>query len=455
MKKIFGIAALLAAGVSLRAAVTSDSVSPVVGISTTNAMQTGIAIDARNNIHMCFYDPALQVLNYAFLQNGTNVWAVSTVSETGVQVAPQNALALENGLVPHVVFYEINPSSGVRHARLNGAYWVTDSVEDFVGTPPYVSIAVGTDNKPRVAYTYSPSSSTVYAEYSTTWSTYTVLASSFAGPVDLALTSANAPRILFVSSTATSGWTVGIADRQGPGFRSVLYGDENLPIDDGVALAVDALGNAHAVFTSSTTPPSGKITHYAVFNSTGDPLSGTPFTNPLDLFVSTQAPVFSDIAVDSQNHAAIVASPGKTDLRLLRFDGTATPGLTTLAVSTDPVGVGVSVALNPLGHIVTGYYQVGSADVRFATEADRHLSITGSLFDFTPAALSGASLSLSGPVLSSSVVSDAAGAYSFNELLKGLMMSLPPNPVTLSNRPSVKSSCGTPAPRTRISRAGR
>jgi hypothetical protein len=221
---------------------------------------------------------------------------------------------------------------------------------------------------------------------------------------------------------------VGIADRQGAGFTGTLYdlsGGLNLPIDDGVSLAVDAAGNAHAVFTSSTTVLGGKITHYAVFNSTGGFLSGTPFSNPLDLFVSAPAPVFADIAVDSQNHAAIVVSSGTTALSLIRFNGTAVPTVTSLAVSTNPVGVGVSAALNPLGHLVSGYYQAGSADVRFLTEADRHLPITGSLTDFTPAALPGATLSLAGPVTPTSAVSDAAGLYSFTQLFEGTYQITP------------------------------
>jgi hypothetical protein len=167
MKRFGVLAVLLFSTGGLRSAVTSETLVSVT-VSTSNAMQTAVALDSRNTVHLAFFDPATQALKYAKLTNGTTTWAVSTITGSGT-VGPQCGLAL-SGSTPHVVYYETTSGSeGVKHARLSsGGSWNVDTVESFVGTNTYVSIALGTDGLPRVAYYNSAASATAYGFYTGT-----------------------------------------------------------------------------------------------------------------------------------------------------------------------------------------------------------------------------------------------------------------------------------------------
>jgi hypothetical protein len=145
-----------------------------------------------------------------------------------------------------------------------------------------------------------------------------------------------------------------------------------------------------------------------------------PFTNPAYLIDTSTAPVFADIAVDSDDNALIVVSTG-TQLDLYHYTGSDTPTKTTLESATVWSGIGVSLDLNRFDHAVVSCYSedAGGGEVRFLTEAARGLSISGTVSDFTLAALPGVSLSLSGNIDNKSVLSDGVGAYSFGDLFEG------------------------------------
>ena len=102
MKRLFLLLWILSAG-PLWGAVTTGEVATVSSISSTTYMQTGIAIDQYNTVHMTFYNPGDERLKYTRLLNGQTAWSapINVVDKT---VAPQSALALEAQKTPHVGF---------------------------------------------------------------------------------------------------------------------------------------------------------------------------------------------------------------------------------------------------------------------------------------------------------------------------------------------------------------
>lgn len=391
------------------AAVSTDTVATSVAVSSSVFMQTGVAIDTRNNVHLVYVDTATLTLKYAQLANGTTTWTLSSVS--AAQVGPQCALALEGGLSPHVVYYQTNGTPAVMHGRLSGGSWSTDTVEAFTGTNTFVSIAVGADRNPRVAYYNSVSSSTVFGARSAgVWSTFTVVTSTFGGPVDLALTSADSARIALVNgSTVTSFRELSYARQTGPSAFSVstpfFIGTDTTTLG-GLALALDSLGQAHV----------------AVYDTFSDGLDYVEF----DAAGSTIAAVvvdsgpgtgfFCDIAVNSADDPRIVYF-STAGLKTATRSGSWAP--TVLDTGT-VVGVGAALAFNRFDHYLAGYLNADLSEAKFLTDAIRNLSIAGTVLDFSFAPIPGVTLSLSGNIASTAVsISSVTGAYSADHLFEG------------------------------------
>ncbi len=374
-------------------------------------MQTGIALDDDNNVHLTFFDPALSELRYAKLANGATTWsAVSTVA--GPSVAPQSALALEAGRIPHVVYYETSGTPALKHAELSGSTWNADTIETFTGTNTFVSIAVGADRNPRVAYYNSASSTTVFASLSgIVWSTFTVRTSTFGGPVDLVLTSTDGARIALVSgSTTTSRRFLSYAMQSGSSFAvsdHFIIGTDTSPLG-GLSLALDSAGRAHiAVYDGGQ-----GFLEYVNLTSTGAVAS----SQALD--ATPAAGVFNDIAVNDQDEPMIVYVSSGAGLRRASFDGSSWT-LSALE-SGSVVGVGPSLVFNRFGSYLGGYYNGDSGEVKFITDAARDLSLSGAVLDFLAAPIPGAVLTLSGTIATTGVsISGATGVYSVERLFEG------------------------------------
>jgi hypothetical protein len=189
----------MAAG-GLRAAVTTEQVTTVSAVSSTTFMGTNVALDSQNTVHVTYYDPASQRLRYTKLVNGQTTWSapINVIDQT---VSPRSDMKL-SGNTPHVVFYEIDATgarAGVKHTQLNGTTFQSPTtIQSFVSTITYVSLAIASNGQPRVAFNNTVSSATVYAAYSgTAWSTHTVHISSYPTAVALDLASDDTPRLAF------------------------------------------------------------------------------------------------------------------------------------------------------------------------------------------------------------------------------------------------------------------
>lgn len=404
MKKTLLLLPILAVPWSVRSAVTVDTVSPVA-VTTSVYMSANIAQDSHSNVHMVFVDTTTQILKYATLPNGTTTWTVTDI--TSNKVTPQSDLALSPSGIPHVVYYQTDSPAGVKHARLSGSTWLSDSVEDFISTSTFVSIAVGTDNAPRVVYSQSVSSTSFYGSQSgTVWVT-TPIFTVTGGPVALALDSSNSPS--FLSIVDFLGERLGLFVKQsGSGFYLAGFAQESASPLFGtqqMGLAIDKLGMAHMSYFDEDT--GGLV--YGFFD-------GVNFTSST-VDASSGAGAYSDISVNEQNKPMIVYTSTGIGLRSAVLTSFWT--LSTLESGTFN-GVGPSVVFNRYGHYLAGYLNGDTNELKFMTDAPRDLSISGTVLDFAGAPIPGVALTLSGGIASAGVtVSAITGGYSADHLFEG------------------------------------
>lgn len=404
MKNRLLLLTLLAAPWSIRAAVSFDSVASVA-VTTSAFMSANIAQDSHNNVHMVYVDTTTQILKYAELLNGTTTWAVTDI--TAKTVSPQSDLALSPSGVPHVVYYQTESPAGVKHARLSGSSWLVDSVEDFVSTSTFVSIAVGTDQVPRVVYSQSVSSTSFYGEQSgSVWVT-TAIFTVVGGQVDLALDSSNSPSIFSVVDYLGARYGVYLKPFESGFYIAGLAQLTATPLfgTQQIGLAIDKVGNAHMSYFDET---NGGLV-YGYFN-------GVDFSSST-VDASPGAGAYSGIAVNDQNEPMIVYTSTGIGLRSAVLGTSWT--ISTLESGTFN-GVGPSVAFNRYGHYLAGYLNGDTNELKFVTDAPRDLSISGTVLDFTGAPIPGVALTLSGGIPSASLsVSAITGGYSADHLFEG------------------------------------
>ncbi|MBP9699010.1 MAG: carboxypeptidase regulatory-like domain-containing protein, partial [Elusimicrobia bacterium] len=330
------------------------------------------------------------------------------------------------------VYYQTDSPAGVKHARLAGAAWSTNTVEDFVSTATFVSIAVGSDSDPRVVYSQTVDSRTRYGEWSgNVWVTTDVFDFDFVGgPLALALDTDNTPHGLSVGDLFGTRYVVFFKKEQGGMFLADVLGWSVDPIVETqkMGLAVDRQGKAHMSFFDEN--EGGLV--YALFD--GAHVSSST------LDVSPGAGVHSDIAVNSQNFPMIVYLSAGIGVRAAVFGG-ASWSLSTLEAGAQN-GVGPSVVFNRYNHFLASYLNGDSNELKFLTDAPRDLSISGTVLDFGGSPIPGASVTLSGGIASTVLtVSEINGGYAAEHLFEGSYTLTPAKggyvfqPTTLSFSP--------------------
>ena len=407
MKKSLFLLPLLTLPWVVRAAVSTDTVTSVT-VSTSDFMSASIALSSRNDVHMVFVDTTTQILKHAKLLNGTTTWAVSDVTDK--KVAPQSDLAIAPNGTLHAVYYQTDSPAGVKHARNSGSSWVTDTIENFVGTKAFVSIAVGADNVPRVVYNQTVSSTTWYGEQSGgVW--ITTKAFNFTGgPCALALEANDTAHFVSVNDDSDLRY-VSLVNQTGP--QTFTFADFRLFSSPGlmgetqkVGLAMDSSGNAHFSYFDEEV---GGMFY-------GSKVGASTATVVVD--AATGAGSSSDIAVNDLNKPMIVYLSTGVGLRSAVLVGASwTPS--TLESGTLN-GVGPSVVFNRYNHYLAGYLSGDSNELKFITDAPRDLSISGTVLDFAGAPIPGVSLTLSGGIASTALtVSGTTGGYSADHLFEG------------------------------------
>ncbi|MBK8574224.1 MAG: hypothetical protein IPN90_00585 [Elusimicrobia bacterium] len=395
---------LLAAPGAVGAAVSMDTVMSVA-VSTSGFMSASIGLDSRNNVHMVFVDTTTQILKYAKLSNGTTSWVVSDVTDK--KVAPQSDMALSPSGAPHVVYYQTDTPAGVKHARLSGTTWVAGSVEDFVSTNTFVSIAVGSDDVPRLLYTQTVSSSTWYGkDVGGVWVSSMVIPVA-GGPLTLALDDTNTPYILTVVDYLGDRYVIFAQQTVLGDFAggTVFFTSDSLSKAQKIGLAIDKQKKAHMSYFDENI---GGL----VYGS----YDGISFSSST-LDASPGAGYFSDIVVNDLDKPMIVYSSTGVGFRSAVLGASWT--LSTLEPGAFN-GVGPSLAMNRYNHYLAGYLNGDANELKFITDAFRNMSISGTVLDFMGSSIPGVTLTLSGGIASSSLaVSGNGGGYSADHLFEG------------------------------------
>jgi hypothetical protein len=404
LRKLGFLLSVLTVSVSLRAAVSMDSVTSVT-VSTMGFLNASIALDNRNNVHMVYVDTTTQILKHAKLPNGTTSWVISDVSNK--KVAAQSDLAMSPGGTLHAVYYQTDSPSGVKHSWLAGSTWVSDSIEDFVSTNTFVSIAVGSDNIPRVVYSQTVSQTTQYSEQvGTVWISSTVMIAP-CGPVALALDDTNAPRFLSVVDDSGNRYVIYVFRTNSGVFLGELLATVPSPLfkSQKIGLAIDKGQKAHMSYYDESV---GGLM-YSVFN--GDSLSSVPLDG------SPGAGYFSDIAVNDRNEPMVLYSSMDVGVRSAVLGTSWT--LSTVESGTLN-GVGPTLVFNRYHHYLAGYLNANTNELKFVTDAPRNLSVSGTVLDFVGSSIPGVVLTLSGGIDSTPLtVSPSGGGYSADHLFEG------------------------------------
>jgi hypothetical protein len=414
VKKALAVLLMMAAG-GLRAAVTTEQVTTVSAVSSTTFMGTNVALDSLNTVHVTYYDPASQRLRYTKLVNGQTTWSapINVIDQT---VSPRSDMKL-SGNTPHVVFYEIDATgsrAGVKHTQLNGSTFQSPTtIQSFVSTITYVSLAVASNGQPRVAFNNTVSSATVYAAYSgTVWSTHTVHISSYPTAVVLDLASDDTPRLAFL----TGGDSLGLPDDR-LGYFAVGGSTPTVkgwwPVDwatappSGLALAVDDNNQSH-IFDSYTSGGSPWIEYYLA-SSTGGFLNYEPVGGGSE---------FLDAAVNSLERPTVVYLSTAPGFSRAAWNGTGWE-YSVLDGSAAVAGVGPSVVYNRFDHFLATYYTTApAAAVHLQTDANRGLTLGGTVQDFAAAAIPGAVVQLAGSIATGNLPA-GTGSYSQLNLWEG------------------------------------
>jgi hypothetical protein len=427
--------AVLAAGAapSLRAAAPSvDSVYTITA-STTMGYRTAVALDSQNTIHAVFFDPATQQINYVKRTNGSAAWGtpVRVGDVLDVVHSSYTAMALDASRVPHVIYYS-RTSAKLRRTRLSGAVWLTDDIDTFVSTFPYVSLAMTPDNNPRVLYNDEESTSTKLGVWSgSSWSTFTVTNATMTAPGGIAVGSDGRAH---VAVNWVNPFTF---------YHEIAYGAETSPGSnafDGPSFVVGSTmttaGNVSLALDSNN------VAHIAAFEEwQGNLLYLTGSTTTVVLStVATTGWVgrANSIAVDRLNRPRIAALDDGAGVKLFQCDlpvctgGVGSWGVPTVVDSTGTTGEGLDLKLNIYGSAFMTYYDGGavapSPAFLFATTANRGMSLAGTVRDNTAAPIAGVSVALNGNVIPDSIVTPAGGTFLFTDLLEGMYVLTPSKP---------------------------
>lgn len=401
-------AALLAGSAAVRAAVSTETVT-TIAVSTSSGMNAEIGVDSVNTHYAVFVDSHTELLKVARLENGSAAWTVTTV--TSEKVGPRLDLAIAPNKVPHVVYLQTEDPAGVRHAQFANNVWTTDSVEEFDSTDTFVSIAVGTDNLPRVAFANHSKGELRFAYVSgSNWVVETAYGF-IGGPLAMALTDDNFPRLFSVNDAGGKRYLTALR-KNGSGpfeYKELVVGGIASPLRSvkKVGIAVDGSERIHVSYFNENT--TGGL-YYAK-------LIGDAWTTPTVVDSAAGAGVFSDIALNSQDEPRIVYYSTGVGFRTAVFTS-------AWAVSTVDsgalVGAGAGIAFQRFGYFVSAYFDGTAGSLKVATDLPRNLTMLGTILDNNNQPIPGATLQLTGMIKSRSVpVDSGTGSFSVGNLMVG------------------------------------
>ena len=276
--------------------------------SAVVGLPSDIALDSRGYPHISyfndtnynkartFYNKSLDFgdLKYAWW-NGSS-WNTQTVEfgTAGSLVGQYCSIAVGSDDKPRISYFESNNSDGnLKYARWTGTSWNIQTVDSKGDVGYRTSLALDSDGNPHISYLDKTNGDLKYASWSGTgWDIQVI--TQLSGDTSLALDSAGNPHISYVKGGSLmytfwdgTSWNIQTVDSS---------------FVDDCSLALDSYGNAHISYhgydgAGTLGDPLGSVLKYAVWNGT--------VWRVIDLDTRDMAGYESSIALDSAGRVKI------------------------------------------------------------------------------------------------------------------------------------------------------
>ncbi|RLC60047.1 MAG: hypothetical protein DRI01_10665, partial [Chloroflexi bacterium] len=188
---------------------------------------SSIQVDSNGLPHISYYDATDYNLKYASCTDwASNTWIISTIDQVG-DVGKYCSLALDSSGYAHISYYD-SDSLTLKHAWWNGSAWLTEVVDNDIGSTIVAAsdIALDSSDRPHITYYHSTNYELKYASWTgTAWSTSTVDSLSNVGRHNsLALDSSDYAHISYYDFNNTllkyakwngTGWDIQTIDASG------------------------------------------------------------------------------------------------------------------------------------------------------------------------------------------------------------------------------------------------
>jgi len=203
-----------------------------------------LALDSKDNPHICYYDKTNGDLNYVYW-NGSK-WIFEIV-DSGGDAGDYCSLALDSKDNPHICYYDNIKLYGLQYAyrEKNDSEWITQTIDSGWGVGYDISIAIDSQDKPHVSfydhYYYNKSIRYAYQNEFLRWIFQGVDSEGVGHGTSLALDSNNNPHMSYQDTinldlkyAHTSG---------GKGFSEIVDSDGEIGLT--TSLALDSKDNPH------------------------------------------------------------------------------------------------------------------------------------------------------------------------------------------------------------------
>lgn len=132
----------------------SNTWTTVTVTGATSINNTGVAVDAANNIHVAFISSDSQFVSYVFFDSATSKWHPPVAVEYVGTLHYRNILdiALDSTGNPAITYYD-EFLGRLRYAARNGSDWNIVTVDTNAFGIFCLSLRFGTDGAPRICYT--------------------------------------------------------------------------------------------------------------------------------------------------------------------------------------------------------------------------------------------------------------------------------------------------------------
>jgi hypothetical protein len=300
---------------------------------------TSIAVDSSANVHISYFDPTTEELEYATNTSGS--WVITTL-DSGIGHWGFNSIAVDSSDKVHVSYFDL-ANNDLKHATNTSGSWVITTVDSDPGGWASNAIAVDSSNHAHVCYFNRESWALTYAtNLSGDWVTVP-LANMIEAQPSIAVDSSDKVHISYYSgdlryATNLSGnWVFTSVDQAQP----FVYRGNN-------SIVTDSSNKAHVSYFDYDS----RTLKYAT-NSSGDWVVNS-------IHSSTDLTGFNSIALDSSGYVHVSytyqywCEDSSPDCHGLRYANNASGDWVTYAIDTGG-GTDNSIVTDSLDRVHISY----------------------------------------------------------------------------------------------------